>query len=482
MRGVGVFGAFRVVWGMRMARTSFGKITNAGILLAVFSVVSGALGLVRDRLLATRFGAGPELDAYFAAFRIPDTLYGILIAGGFSAVFIPLLAEYFETDHKEGWRFVHSVLRLFVVFFACLSLLLFLLMPWIMTLVVPGFPEASRALAVSLSRMLLVSPLLFGISSVFSGVLQYFQRFLLYAIAPVLYNLGIIGGILFLTPRFGIQGVVMGVLAGAFLHMAVQLPGVMNMGFHWRHWRQDASLSHPALLKIGRLAFPRLLSTSAQQITFVVFTSLASFFAPGSIAIFQFANNIQYLPVGVMGLSFSLASFPSLAKAAVRQHNGEFLAIFSKVTRQVFFSTGVAALCIFLFRDFIVRVFLQAGRFSSHDVRLTGAALGLFAFGIVLHALLSLVVRAFFALQDTKTPAFVHVVTLALNIAMALAFSRMLAVPGMLKESLTTWFGLEGIADVRVLALPLSLTFTAVVQYALLSACLKRKFAHGTNS
>lgn len=463
-----------------MMRKSFKKITGAGILLAISSIVSGALGLMRDRLLAARFGAGPELDAYFAAFRIPDTLYSILIVGGFSAVFIPLLAEYFEKDHQQGWQFVHSVLWLFIVFFTCLSLFLFIAMPWLMTLVVPGFSEGSRSLAVSLSRVLLVSPLLFGISSVFSGVLQYFQRFFLYAIAPILYNLGIIGGILFLAPRFGIQGVVLGVLAGAFLHMAIQAPGVFKAGFQWR--TADASLSHPALLKIGLLAFPRFLSVSAQQITLVVLTSLASFFAPGSIAIFQFANNIQYLPVGVVGLSFSLASFPSLAKAAVRRHDGEFSVIFSAVTRQIVLLTGAAAVLIFFLRGQIVRIFLQTGRFSSQDVLLTGAALGLFAFGIVLHALLLLIVRAFFALQDTKTPAFVHGGTLLLNIAMALGFSRVLASPGLFRGWMVLWFGLQGVEDVRVLALPLSLTITAAIQCAILSVCLRKKFAHGTNS
>ncbi|MBI2121294.1 MAG: murein biosynthesis integral membrane protein MurJ, partial [Candidatus Wildermuthbacteria bacterium] len=158
-----------------MIRKTFGTITSAGILLAVSSVASGALGLVRDRLLAARFGAGPELDAYFAAFRIPDTIYGILVVGGFSAVFMPMLAEYFGKDDAEGWKFVHSVLRLFVVFFACVALVLFVAMPWFMNLVVPGFSEESRNLAVSLSRVLLLSPLILGVSSVFSGVLQYFQ-------------------------------------------------------------------------------------------------------------------------------------------------------------------------------------------------------------------------------------------------------------------------------------------------------------------
>ncbi|MBI2647871.1 MAG: hypothetical protein HYW98_00800, partial [Candidatus Wildermuthbacteria bacterium] len=364
-------------------------------------------------------------------------------------------------------------------FFACVALVLFVAMPWFMNLVVPGFSEESRNLAVSLSRVLLLSPLILGVSSVFSGVLQYFQKFLLYAIAPVLYNLGIIGGILFFAPAVGIGGVVIGVLAGAFLHMAVQAPGVVKQGFRWR---LEASLSHPALRKIGLLALPRLFSVSAQQLMLVVLTSLASFFAPGSIAIFQFANNIQYLPVGVLGLSFSLASFPSLARAAVHGSNGEFLGIFSRVTRQIVLMTGVASIGIFFFRNDIVRLLLQSGSFSPQDVRLTGAALGLFSFGIVLHALLLLFVRAFFALQDTKTPAYVHGATLVVNILLALGFSRMLASPGPLYDLLAARFSLEGVADIRVLALPLSLTITAGIQCALLGMFLQKRFTHGTDS
>ncbi|MBI2574123.1 MAG: murein biosynthesis integral membrane protein MurJ [Candidatus Wildermuthbacteria bacterium] len=446
-----------------------------GILLALSSAVSSALGIVRDRLLAGRFGAGPELDAYFAAFRIPDLLYGILIIGGFTAVFVPLFSEYAEKSKEEAWRFTSNLLHVFLLFFSALSLLLLFGAPLLVRLVAPGFTASQYETTVFLTRLMLLSPLVLGVSAIVSGVLQYAGRFFLYALAPILYNAGIIAGILFFVPAFGIIGLGMGVLFGAMLHLLVQVPGFFAYGFRWQ---AILRITDPAMKKIFVMVLPRLISTSAYQISATVLTALASTFSAGSIAVFQFANNIQYFPVGIFGVSFALASFPNLSRAFVHHDHSQFLRTFSSTFRQTVFFTLPVALWIFLMRSQIVRLLLGTGKFGEDDIRLTAASLAIFSFVIVFHSLVPLLARAFFALQDTKTPTVVHVGTLLFNISaaffLAFLFNSFEGVRAFFSELLS----LQDIEDIRVLALPLSLAMTGFLQFLFLFIFLRKEMSH----
>src|SRR3989344_9511864 len=213
-------------------RTS--TISQGAFLLALSAFLSSILGVARDRLLASGFVAGPELDVYFAAFRIPDFLYNLLILGGVSAVFLPLFAEYMAKNKEEAWRFVNNLLYFAALLMGVMALVVALFAPLLSKFVAPGFAEEQQESMVTLVRVMLLSPILFSISSVFSGVLQYFSRFLWYALAPVAYNIGLIGGIIFLVPFFGIFGVALGVVAGAALHAAIQIPALLRSGFSFK--------------------------------------------------------------------------------------------------------------------------------------------------------------------------------------------------------------------------------------------------------
>jgi len=264
-------------------------VTFAAGLLSISALASRALGLIRDGLLAGYFGASIETDIYFAAFRVPDFVYNFLIVGGISIAFLPLFSEYYSRNKKEAWLMASNILNIFLISLIALCSLFFLLTPQLIKFIAPGFREEERTLAISLTRLLFLSPIIFGISNIFSSILHYFNRFLVYSTAPILYNLGIIFGIIFLSPRFGILGVGMGVILGAFLHLVIQIPSAFTCGFRY-YFR--INFKHPALVSIIRLMIPRSFAVGAQQINLVVITAIASTLGEGSIAVFNFANNL----------------------------------------------------------------------------------------------------------------------------------------------------------------------------------------------
>ena len=314
---------------------------------------------------------------------------------------------------------------------------------------------------------MLLSPILLGISSVFSGMLQYFGKFLAYSFAPLLYNIGIIVGILFLVPLFGIWGLGLGVIGGAALHFLVQVPAAIASGFRWQplfSWNDEA------LRKVRRLAFPRALAAAAFHINFIVMTAFASLIAVGSITIFNYANDVQQFSIGLIGGSVAVAAFPALSRFFAEKNTKQFQIAFGITLRQILFLVVPIALFTFLLRAQIVRLIYGAGDlFTWSDTRLTAAALGIFAFGVVFQAFIPFLTRTFFSLQNTKTPAIISVTSIALNIVLAFILLDVLAKQNAVSELLVTVLKLEGIEDIRILALPLALVLSGVFQAKLLS-------------
>lgn len=447
-------------------------ITFAAFLLGISAFLSRILGLIRDRLLASTFGAGPVLDVYFAAFQIPDLIYGILILGGVTAVFLPMFSEYFEKDQKKGWEFANQLLNCFFVLLILISGILIFFTPWLINLITPGFSESQKSLAVSLTRILFLSPVFFGTASVFSGVLQYFNRFLIYSIAPVLYTLFIIFGILFLVPIFGVFGVVYGVILGAVVFLLIQIFPARNCGYSYQSLFNFKS---PELTRAFKLMIPRTIARISYHINLIVMTAIASTLAVGSITVFNFANNLQYFPIGIIGVSFGLASFPALSRAwARRDHNG-FSKDFSSGFRQLLFLIIPISLMMFLLRFQLIKLILGSGQFGEREIQITAACLGAFVFGILGASLVPLLLRAFFSLQDTKTPAAIGIISMGLNIALCFAFIRILAGENFFRQSVLNLFNLESTEGVAVIGLPLANSVSATIQFLLLSIFLYKK-------
>lgn len=393
----------------------------AAIILAVSFLVSRVLGVVRDRMLTGTFGAGKDLDAYLAAFRIPDFLYAFLVIWGLSAVFLPLFSEYMAQDKEKAWRFVNNMMAVYALFLGVGSLFAIFFMRQLVSLVAPGFEGAQLDTAVLLSRFMLISPLFFAFSAISAGVLQYFQKFVAYALAPIVYNFSIIAGIVFFAPSFGVFGVAMGVVVGALLHFLIQVPPLYATGFSFK---PRISFADSQVRKALLLSVPRTIAGVAHQINGIVMVAFASLLSAGSITVFTIAEHMYYFPVGVIGISMATAVFPLLSKSQAAGDLKSFSsALFSSLWRIVFVAL-FASLLLFFLKEQIFRVVYLSGGFTVANVDLAAAVFGVLTLGIVFQSVIPLLVRAFFALQDTIAPTVAGVSSVFFNIALSYVFLR----------------------------------------------------------
>lgn len=440
------------------------SISSAAMILAMSALISRILGLIRDRLLAGSFGASSNLDVYFAAFRIPDFIYNILIAGGIVVVLVPLFSEYFLKEKKEAWDFVNILLNIFLISLIFISIILGVFAPIIVRIITPGFNQEQLDFTVLLTRILFLSPLFLGLSSLFSGILQYFNKFLIYGLAPIFYNLGIILGIIFLVPTLGVLGVAIGVVAGAFMHFAIQIPSAVNSGFSYKPIFDP---KNPKIKRAFYLMLPRTFGVAAPQINLMVVTIIASLLPTGALSVFTLANNLQQFPLGLIGIPFAVAAFPSLSQAWAVKDKKDFIGKFSSTFRKIFFIVIPLSFLIFIFKNQIINIY-KTGRFNEEAVSLTAASLGLFALGIFATTLMPLVLRAFFAFRDTKTPTIIAIIAMILNIFLCLGFVKLLSFPNLFQQFIIEIFSLQKISNISVIGLPLAFSIDSILQFFLL--------------
>ena len=448
------------------------SITFAAVILAGSSILSAVLGFLRDRLLASKFGAGAELDIYYSAFRIPDLVFGLLVSGGIIAAFLPIFSEYYKKDRKEAWNLTSNVLNVFLFSSILICLLLVIFVPYFIKFVVPGFDKEARQMTITLTRIMFLSPIFFGISNIFASILQYFHRFLMYALAPLLYNIGIIVGILVFYPFFGLKGLAFGVVFGAFLHWFCQIPSALHCGFSWR---PIFTLKSSGLIRIVRLMIPRTISAVLFHINLIVITAIGSTIGKGAIAVFNLAEHFRSLPIGIVGGSFAVAAYPFLAKLETEEKRERFIKSFSSTCRKILFLTIPLSFLLFLLRTQIIRLILGAGKFDWLATRLTAGSLGLFAFGIFAYSLIPLFVRAFFALQDTKTPLIISAIALSFNVLFAFLFVWLFSFENLFSYLFVWLLNLEGIKNIKVLGLSLAISFAGIFQLILLFLFLRKK-------
>ena len=442
-------------------------VNKAAVILTISAVISRVLGLVRDRLLARSFGAGSELDIYFTAFKVPNFIYNILILGGILVAFLPLFSEYFSKNKEEAWEFASNCLNVFVVSSGLLAVLLFFSTPFLMRFIAPGFSVYQIERAIILTRIMLLSPVFFGLSSIFSGVLQYFNRFLIYGLCPIFYNLGIIFGILFFAPKMGILGVVLGVILGAFLHFAIQIPSILNCGFRYK---RIINFKDDKIKRVFYLMIPRMFGVSVQQINLIVTNAIASTLISGSISIFNLSNNIQYFPIGIIGVSFAVASFPALSKDWVEDRKEDFINNFSVTFNKIVYFVSPIMVFIFILRKQIIEIIFQDGLFSDLSAQLASSSLALFCVGILASSLIPLLFRAFFSLKDTKTPTLIAVFSMLVNISLSFLFTYQ---ESFLHVFFRNIFSFEKTNNILVLGLPFAFSLSAIVQFFLMLFFLK---------
>jgi putative peptidoglycan lipid II flippase len=448
-------------------------IAGAALLIGVSSILSRVLGLFRDRLLVGRFGVGDELDAYYASFQVPNFLFALLVLGTLSVAFIPVFTEYLaKGKREEAWRMTNSILSIVAVAMGVLSLALSIGAPWLVPIIAPGFSGEKLDLTISLTRVMMLSPFVLALSAVFSSVLNSNRRFLAVALAPPLYNAAIIFGILFLSKPFGVLGVAYGAIIGTMLHLLVQVPPALGLGWKPR-FAVDTKL--PGVREVGRLFLPRVFGIDISQLSQFVGTAIGTTFGVGAPAIFNLAMNISAVPLGAFAIPFSIAAFPALSEAAARGDRDGFRDTFAATFRQILFFLIPLSTMAFVLRVHIVRVLIGARSLSWHDTRLAAAALGLFALSLAFQGLAPLLARAFYALKNTLTPVLISSVAMAANIGATFALKAWLST-GSGVASAWIWLGLFGVDDVRVLALAAAFSLASIVQVALLAYVLRKKF------
>lgn len=404
-------------------------ITSAAVILAAASLASRFLGLLRDRLLAGQFGAGDALDIYYAAFRLPDLVYNLLIMGALSAGFIPVFVDLLQKeDKKEAWRFVNSILNILLIGLLILAGLFFLFAPLLVHLITPGFSGEKFNLTVALTRIMFLSPILLGLSSVWGGILQSTKRFFIFSLTPIFYNLGIIFGFLVLVPRFGLYGLAWGVVLGAFFHMLIQLPTLFSLGYRYRPVLEPRN---SGVLRLLQLMVPRTLTLAVSQMNFVAITAIASGLAAGSLAVFNLSYNIWTFPLGIMAASLATAAFPALSESSASKDWRAFAQTFSATFRQILFLIIPSSVLLIVLRAQIVRVILGTGKFGWTDTILTISSLQYLTLGLFAEALMLLLVRGFFALEDTKTPFWLSLAGSVFRIGGAWFFSFFMGVAGL---------------------------------------------------
>lgn len=380
-------------------------LNQAALLLGLFAVLSQVLAFLRDRLLAHIFGASAELDIYYAAFRIPDFIFVTVASVVSLSVLIPFIIEKESGDREALRDFIDNIFSFFSILIIAVSALAFFLMPVISSFLFKGFSEPVLSQVIFISRILLLSPIILGFSNLFGSLTQAFNRFTVYALAPLLYNAGIIIGIIFLTGQLGIIGVVIGVIIGASLHALVQVPFVFASGLFPR---LTFHLDFASIKKVASISFPRTLTLSMTHLTAIFLVSMASLMTIGSISIFSLSFNLQSVPLSIIGVSYSLAAFPTLSRRFKDNHIEEFIKQMATTARFIiFWSLPLTALFIVL-RAQIVRVILGSGLFDWNDTRLTAAALALFVFSSMFQCLLLLFMRGFYSAGFTRKPFLIN--------------------------------------------------------------------------
>ena len=404
-------------WGTPRPKASLAR--SAGIVAGAF-VISRMLGLVREVVLARQFGTSEALGAYISAFRIPDLLFLVIMAGAFGSAFIPVFSGLLgDGEEEQAWKLASVVLNLSTLAALVTSGLAWLAAPQLVALVVApdASPEIQR-LTVDCMRLLLLSPIFLGFGIAAKGILEGQDLFTLPALAPVLYNSATILGAIFLGPRIGVLGVAVGVVAGAFGFLLVQVPGLVRSGMRYS---PSFDLRTHGLGEVARLLGPRLLGQAAFQINFIAVTNLAWRTGEQSVSAINYAWQLLMLPHGVLALSVSTVILPTLSRLWQQGDRAGFRTTLGGALRPLIFLSLPASVVLFAFRTAIVQTLFQTGAFSSQSTALVAAPLGFLAAGLVSYAVVEAMTRAFYAMHDTRTPVIVGVAIVIINLGIGLA-------------------------------------------------------------
>jgi len=459
----------------------FRGINEAALLLGGFAFLSQILGLIRDRTLAHIVGAGPMLDIYYAAFRIPDFLYISIASLASITVLMPFLVDKINSDKNnldKARSFMNNVFSAYLIFMVMASIAIALFMPMIVSYIAPGFDDTQIKLLITTSRIMLLSPIFIGLSNLIGTITQLFRNFLVFSLSPIFYNIGILTGVIFLYPILGVYGLAIGVIFGALMHFLIQVPVVIKHQFFPKFifdikWKE--------ILKVVKLSAPRTLALSCNSLAFIFLIAMASTLKSGSISLFTFAYNLQSVPVGIIGISYSVAAFPILVKSFSMKDMDNFIGQIVVAAKQIiFWSLPIAALLIVL-RAQIVRVVLGSNAFSWSDTRLTAASVSLFVISLVTQGLVLLLVRGYYAAGNTKKPLAINVFSSVMVIVLANIFIYIFKNYPSVISNLEILLRVKDVPGTTMLALPLAYATGSLINFFLIWIVFKKDFIKNKN-
>lgn len=404
------------------------NILSAASVIMTAVAFSRILGLLRDRLLAARFSPD-ELGVYYAAFRLPNMVFELLVMGALSSAFIPVFTSYLDTKSKEkAFYLASSVINIGLVVFVIFSLPLLIFTRELSIFLAPGFNPGQIETMVVFTRIMIaaqVFPLLIG--NFLTGILQSFRNFLVPALAPIIYNLGIILGIIIFTPYFGLMAPVLGVIIGAVLFCIIQFPPVFSYGY--RHSSAFA-VTNPGVRQVGKLMLPRTLGLAVSQIDTTIDLVLSTLLGAGAVTVFNFAQHLQQLPIGLFGASLAQATLPTLSSSYAKKDLTTFKEIFLSTFHQILFLVVPLSAMLIVLRIPVVRlVFGASTLFDWESTVLTGKTVAYFSLSLFAQSLVHLLARSFYALHDTKIPVIVGAVAVLTNTVLSVVFITVLHLP-----------------------------------------------------
>lgn len=446
------------------------KITAAAGIISAASFTSFMLGLARDRLLSGAFGVGNSLDVYYAAFRIPDFVALVLMMGAISVAIIPIFTQNMVEDKEKAFKYLSNFLNVATVLMIAVCGALFIFCPSLVSLIAPGFSPEKKEATVMLTRIMFLSPILLGISNIISAVLMVFKRFLITSLAPILYNIGSIIGIIFFVPMWGIKGLAFGIVLGALLHLLIQIPSFLSIGFTYR---PSLNFLEKDFLQTVKLTIPRAIGLTAAQVNFIIITAIGSTLLVGSVTMFNWANDLSAPIVGLIAIPFATAVFPALSLAVSQNNRTEFLEKFYSAFRQILFLIIPASALAFLLRAHLVRIVFGTSAVDWTSTRLTAACFGIFMFALFAQGLVFLVSRAFYAMKNTLIPLTVSLVSIIILPALAYYFVHVFRASGGFADAVAAALKVSDIPHFQILALPLAISIDAIIQIILLLIFLR---------
>ncbi len=459
----------------RLFDKEYGSINQAALLIGVFTLFSQILALFRDRSIAHFIGPSSMLDAYYSAFRVPDLIFISIASLASITVLIPFITARMDGDKvtEQARKFMNDIFTVFFLVMVAVSLLAFILMPYLVSFIAPGFAPVMQDKVIDLSRIMLLSPILMGLSNLFSTITQLFRKFFIYSLSPILYNIGIIIGVIFLYPIFGIYGLAMGVALGALFHLAIQIFASSSCGFVPKF---SFDINFKDIKNAVFISLPRTLGLASNNIALISIVAFASYLQAGSISIFNLSFNLQSVPLNIIGISYAVAAFPTLVRSISAGKRDEFKEHLSSAARAiVFWSIPVTFLFIVL-RAQIVRVILGSGSFSWDNTRLVAASLAIFSVSVLAQGMIALLSRSYYALGDTKRPLIVNLFCSVLIVILSYVFLHLFQNFLFFRYFIESLLKVTDIPGTEVLMLPLAYSFGTILNFVLHWFFVKRDF------